>query len=59
MVHPKIIQKTAAIEDIIYTAYTLAYKMYIISSSTFLCGKPLEVEQCREEFFLVMDFYNK
>ena len=59
MVHPKIIQKTTAIEDMIYSAYTLAYKMYVISGNKFLFGKPLKVEQCRDKFFLVIDFYSK
>ena len=45
MVHPKIIQKTTAREDTIYTADTLAYEMYIISGNKILFGKPLKVEQ--------------
>lgn len=59
MVHPKIIQKTTAREDTIYTADTLAYEMYIISGNKILFGKPLKVEQWRDEFFLVIDFCNK
>lgn len=48
MVHPKIIQKTAAIEDVIYTVYTLAHKTHIISGNNVLLGKPPKKEKCRD-----------
>lgn len=38
MVHPKIIQKTTAIEDMIYAAYILAYKMHVILAISFYLG---------------------
>ena len=45
MVPPKIIQKTTAIGDMIYTAYILAHKIYIISGNYFLFGRPLKVDE--------------
>ena len=57
MVPPKIIQKTTAIGDMIYTAYILAHKIYIISGNYFLFGRPLKVDEHWDAFFLVIDFF--
>lgn len=53
MVHPKILQKKAAREDLQCVQHI--HKMYVISGNNFLFGKPLKVEQCRDEFFLVRE----
>lgn len=45
IVPPKIIQKTTAIGDMIYTAYILAHKIYIISGNNFLFWRPLKVDK--------------